>query len=68
MSGAEKESVRGGTALFQVRSARDNNLRRAARSPSGQLCLPPWGPHVRFRQVQTLVREGSLLVKRRNSA
>ena len=21
--------------------------------------LPPWGPHVRFRRVQTLVREGS---------
>ena len=20
--------------------------------------LPPWGPHVRFRRVQTLVREG----------
>ena len=30
--------------------------------------LPPWGPHVRFRQVQTLVREGSPLVKLRNSA
>ena len=30
--------------------------------------LPPWGPHVRFRRVQTLVREGSPLVKRRNSA
>ena len=25
--------------------------------------LPPWGPHVRFRQVQTLVREGSPFVK-----
>ena len=25
--------------------------------------LPPWGPHVRFRRVQTLVREGSPLVK-----
>src|SRR6478752_3308491 len=24
--------------------------------------LPPWGPHVRFRRVQTLVREGILLV------
>src|SRR6476661_8927239 len=23
--------------------------------------LPPWGPHVRFRRVQTLVREGSPL-------
>ena len=30
--------------------------------------LPPWGPHVRFRRVQTLVREGSSLVKLRNSA
>ena len=30
--------------------------------------LPPWGPHVRFRRVQTLVREGSPLVKLRNSA
>ena len=28
--------------------------------------LPPWGPHVRFRR-QTLVREGSPLVKLRNS-
>ena len=26
-------------------------------------CLPPWGPHVRFRRVQTSVREGSPLVK-----
>ena len=25
--------------------------------------LPPWGPHVRFRRVQTLVREGSPLFK-----
>ncbi len=25
--------------------------------------LPPWGPHVRFRRVQTLVREGSPFVK-----
>ena len=30
--------------------------------------LPPWGPHVRFRRVQTLVWEGSPLVKLRNSA
>ena len=30
--------------------------------------LPPWGPHVRFRRVQTLVREGSPLVKLRNSS
>jgi len=29
--------------------------------------LPPWGPRVRFRRVQTLVREGSPLVKLRNS-
>ena len=28
---------------------------------------PPWGPHVRFRRVQTLVREGSPSVKLRNS-
>jgi hypothetical protein len=27
--------------------------------------LPPWGPHVRFRRMQTLVREGSPLVKLR---
>jgi hypothetical protein len=27
--------------------------------------LPPWGPHVRFRRVQTLVREGSPLVRLR---
>jgi predicted ester cyclase len=33
-----------------------------------KLCLPPWGPHVRFRRVQTLVREGSRSVKLRNSA
>ena len=30
--------------------------------------LPPWGPHVRFRRVQTLVREDSPSVKLRNSA
>jgi hypothetical protein len=30
--------------------------------------LPRWAPHVRFRRVQTLVREGSPLVKLRNSA
>jgi len=30
--------------------------------------LPPWGLHVRFRRVQTLVSEGSPLVKLRNSA
>ena len=30
--------------------------------------LPPWGPHVRFRRGQTLVREASPLVKLRNSA
>ena len=30
--------------------------------------LPPWGPHVRLRRVRTLVREGSPLVKLRNSA
>ena len=30
--------------------------------------LPPWEPQVRFRRVQTLVREGSPLVKLRNSA
>jgi hypothetical protein len=30
--------------------------------------LPPSGPKVRFRRVQTLVREGSSLVKLRNSA
>jgi hypothetical protein len=30
--------------------------------------LPPWGPHVRFRREQTLVREGQSLAKLRNSA
>jgi hypothetical protein len=35
-------------------------------SPLGQ--TPPWEPHVRFCRVQTLVREGSPLVKLRNSA
>ena len=30
--------------------------------------LPSLGAHVRFRQVQTLIREGSPLVKLRNSA
>ena len=30
--------------------------------------LPPWGPHGRFRRMQTLVREGSPLVRLRNSA
>jgi hypothetical protein len=33
-----------------------------------RLGLPPWAPHVRFRRVQTLVREGSSLIKLRNSA
>jgi hypothetical protein len=43
--------------------------RLKATSKSGlSVGLPPCGPHVRFRQVQTLVREGSLLVKLRNSA
>jgi hypothetical protein len=43
--------------------ARDN---RPLRVKPG---LTPWGPHVRFRRVQTLlVREGSPLVKLRNSA
>jgi hypothetical protein len=37
-------------------------------SESGKPGLPPWGPHVRFCRVQTLVREGSPLVKLRNSA
>ena len=35
-------------------------------SPLGQ--TPPWGPHVRFRRGQTLIREGTPLVKLRNSA
>ena len=26
--------------------------------------LPPWGPHVRFRRVQTLVREGGPAAQR----
>jgi hypothetical protein len=40
-----------------------------------EVCKESWSrlseqnfPHVRFRQVQTLVREGSPLVKLRNSA
>ena len=32
-------------------------------SKSVQPGLPPWGPHVRFHRVQTLVREGSPSVK-----
>ena len=42
----------------------ENRLRYCKMKPG----LPPWGPHVRFRRVQTLVREGSPLVKLRNSA
>ena len=43
--------------------------RKKTGSPtSARTGLPPWGPHVRFRRVQTLVREGSPLVKLRNSA
>ena len=41
--------------------------KRAVRVHSGKPGLPPWGPHVRFRRVQTLVREGSPLGKLRNS-
>ena len=37
-------------------------------SELGSKTRTPWGPHVRFRRVQTLVREGSPLVKLRNSA
>ena len=37
-------------------------------NPPSKPGLPPWGPHVRFRRVLTLVREGSPLVKLRNSA
>ena len=37
-------------------------------SAKGQTRISPWGPHVRFRQVQTLVRERSPSVKLRNSA
>ena len=33
----------------------------------GQTRTSSLGPHVRFRRVQTLVREGSPLVKLRNS-
>ena len=35
---------------------------------AGRLWVISLGPHVRFRRVQTLVREGSPLVKLRNSA
>ena len=35
---------------------------------AGQTRTSSLGPHVRFRRVQTLVREGSPLVKLRNSA
>jgi hypothetical protein len=37
-------------------------------SQLGQTLPSSLGPHVRFRRVQTLVREGSPLVKLRNSA
>jgi hypothetical protein len=40
----------------------------SARSPNGQTRTSSLGPHVRFRRGQTLVREGSPLVKQRNSA
>ena len=33
----------------------------------GSKTRTPWGPHVRFRREQTFVREGSPLVKLRNS-
>jgi hypothetical protein len=36
--------------------------------PTRQTRTSSLGPHVRFRQAQTLVREGSPLVKLRNSA
>ena len=37
------------------------------RTAKGQTRSSSLGPHVRFRRVQTLVREGSPLVKLRNS-
>ena len=39
--------------------------RRPVRVKTG---LSSWGPHVRSRRVQTLIREGSPLVKLGNSA
>ena len=45
-----------------MRSYRDKDIDRRLRVKPG---LPPWEPHVRFRRVQTLVREGSPLVKLR---
>ena len=43
----------------------------ANQSESGPVPNPdflPWETHVRFRRVQTLVRDGSSLVKLHNSA
>ena len=44
------------------------NFNRAYVGSGSKPGLLPWGLHVRFRRVQTLVREGSPLVKLRNSA
>jgi hypothetical protein len=43
-------------------------IRLSSQCPLGIQTRTSWGPHVRFRRVQTLVREGSPLVKLRNSA
>src|SRR5436190_23666253 len=48
--------------------SRESHQKRRFHTGSVKPGLPPWGPHVRFRRVQTLVREGSPLVKLRNSA
>ena len=43
-------------------------MRSVTSANGGQTRTSSVGPHVRFRRVQTLVREGSPLVKLRNSA
>ena len=42
-------------------------VRLSSQCPLGFQARTSWGPHVRFRRVQTLVRESSPLVKLRNS-
>ena len=65
-----------GLGAYDERSSRDSSLggKLVAEqfgtfsTASVKPGLPPWELHVRFRQVQALVREGSPLVKLRNSA
>ena len=43
-------------------------VRLSSQCPLGFQTRTSWGPHVRFRRVQTLVREGSPWSKLRNFA